>query len=104
MLKAGLETHILDRTMPKMTIRLEIDPATNKKNIIVSLSSDADALPQEHEQQHRELVEKLIQGGVLKASELGKIIVEREEEKREPAAPQKSPEEGERKAQAAGES
>jgi len=34
-----------------MTIRLVIDPATNKKNIIVSLSSDADALPHEHEQQ-----------------------------------------------------
>ena len=90
--------------MAKMTIRLEIDPATNKKNIIVSLSSDADALPQEHEQQHRELVEKLIQGGVLKASELGKIIVEREEEEREPAAPQRSPDVAERKAQSAGES
>jgi hypothetical protein len=86
-----------------MTIRLEIDPATNKKNIIVSLSSEADALPQEHEQQHKELVEKLIQGGVLKASELGKIVVEREEEEREPAAPEKSPATGQRRAQAAGE-
>ena len=90
--------------MAKMTIRLEIDPATNKKNIIVSLSSDADALPQEHEQQHRALVEKLIQGGVLKASELGKVVVERAEEEREPAAPVKTPEVAERKAQSAGES
>lgn len=90
--------------MATMTIRLEIDPATNKKNIIVSLSSDADALPHEHEEQHRVLVEKLIQGGVLKASELGKVIVEREEDKREPAAPEKSPGSMERKAQSAGES
>ena len=82
--------------MAKMTIRLEIDPVTNKKNIIVSLSSDADALPHEHEQQHRNLVEKLIQGGVLKASELGQMIVEREEDKREPAAPEKSPGNAER--------
>lgn len=89
--------------MAKMTIRLEIDPATNKKNIIVSLSSDADALPHEHEQQHRALVEKLIQGGVVKASELGKVIVEREDEEREPAAPEKTPGVVERKAQSAGE-
>jgi hypothetical protein len=89
--------------MAKMTIRLEIDPATNKKNIIVSLSSDADALPHEHEQQHRALVEKLIQGGVVKASELGKVIIEREEEEREPAAPEKTPGVAERKAQSTGE-
>ena len=90
--------------MATMTIRLEIDPATNRKNIIISLSSDADALPHEHEQQHRALVEKLIQGGVLKASELGKVIVEREEEEGEPVAPEKSPDIAERKAQSAGES
>lgn len=90
--------------MATMTIRLEIDPATNKKNIIVSLSSDADALPHEHEEQHRALVEKLIQGGVLKASEVGKVIVEREEDKREPQAPEKSPGVTQRKAQSAGES
>ncbi len=90
--------------MAEMTIRLQIDPVTNKKNIIVSLSSDADALPHEHEQQHRVLVEKLIQGGLLKASELGQIIIEREEETSEPAAPEKSPGETSRPAQAAGDS
>ena len=65
--------------MAEMTIRLQSDPQTGKKNIIVSLSSDADALPHEHEQQHRALVEKLIQKGLVKASELGEIVVEREE-------------------------
>ncbi len=90
--------------MAEMTIRLQIDPVTNKKNIIVSLSADADALPHEHEQQHRVLVEKLIQGGLLKASELGQIIVEREEEASEPAAPEKTPSETSRQAQAAGDS
>ena len=66
--------------MAEMTIRLQIDPATGKKDIIVSLRSDDDALPQEHEQQHRELIDKLIEGGVVKAGEVGKIVVEREEE------------------------
>ena len=37
--------------MAEMTIRLLSDPVTGKKDIIVSLRSDAEALPQEHAQQ-----------------------------------------------------
>ena len=66
--------------MAEMTIRLQTDPATGKKDIVVSLRSDEDMLPHEHEQQHRQLVEKLIEGGLLTAQEAGRIIVEREEE------------------------
>jgi hypothetical protein len=74
--------------MAELTIRLRCDPATGKKDIIIGLRSDADALPHEHEQHHRALVEKLIEGGILKASEVGQIIVEREQEEGEtsPAA------------------
>src|SRR5438270_7386 len=63
-----------------MTIRLRTDPATGKKDIVVSLRSDEDALPIEHEQQHRALVQRLIEGGLVKAEELGQVVVEREEE------------------------
>jgi hypothetical protein len=87
--------------MAEMTIRLRCDPATGKKDIIVTLRSDEDALPHEHEQQHRALVEKLITGGLLKATEMGQIIVEREQPTEEPAAPVSSPE-SERKSQNAG--
>ena len=66
--------------MAEMTIRLQTDPQTGRKNIIVSLRSDEDLLPHEHEQQHRALVEKLIEGGVLSADQAGKVIVERESE------------------------
>ncbi len=83
--------------MPEMTIRLRIDPETGKKDIIISLRSDEDALPHEHEQMHQALVEKLVHGGVINAAEVGKIIVEREEEDSEPAAPA-SPEEPQRRA------
>ncbi len=65
--------------MAEMTIRLRCDPATGKKDILVSLQSDADALPHEHEQLHRQLVDKLLQGGMIKAKEIGQIIVEREQ-------------------------
>lgn len=66
--------------MAEMTIQLKIDPATGKKDIIISLRGDDDSLPHEHEQRHKALVDKLIEGGVLRASEIGQVVVEREEE------------------------
>jgi hypothetical protein len=73
--------------MAEMTIRLRCDPETGKKDIIISLRSDADALPHEHEQQHRALVDKLLEKGIVKAAELGQVIVEREQKEQEPAKP-----------------
>lgn len=64
--------------MATLILRLEVDPETKKKNVVIKLESDSDALPMEHEEQHRRIVEQLIQGGALKAQELGKIIIERE--------------------------
>ena len=78
--------------MAEMTIRLRIDPQTGKKDIVISLHSDDDSLPHEHEQRHRALVEKLMGSGVLKAEELGQVVVEREEGVEEPAAPEINPE------------
>jgi hypothetical protein len=63
--------------MATMTLRLYIDQATGKKNVVIKLDSDADALPMEHEQHHRELVKKML-GGVVPDSELGTITIERE--------------------------
>ena len=67
--------------MAEMTIRLRCDPETGKRDIVVQLHSDADATPQEHEQLHRTLVDRLVNGGLLKAGEAGKLVVEREPEK-----------------------
>lgn len=64
--------------MATLTIRLEIDPVTKKKNVWVKYDSDSDALPQEHEEQHKRLVEALLAGGALKPGELGTLTVERE--------------------------
>jgi hypothetical protein len=88
--------------MAEMTIRLRCDPATGKKDIVITLRSDEDALPHEHEQQHRALVEKLIHGGLLKPSEVGQIVVEREQPEQEPAVPVGKQPQGERPAQAEG--
>ena len=73
--------------MAEMTIRFIPDPVSGKKNIIITLRSDEDALPHEHEQQHKALVEKLINQGHIKEGEIGQIVVTREEEEKESAAP-----------------
>jgi hypothetical protein len=65
--------------MAEMTLRLEVDARTGRKNLIISYQSDSDALPHEHEDEHRQLVDRLIEGGVVKARELGTIVVERAE-------------------------
>ena len=88
--------------MAEVTIRLRCDPATGKKDIIISMHSDEDALPHEHEQQHRALVEKLIHGGIVSASEVGQIVVEREQPEATPAAPTTNAPQSERKAVAEG--
>ena len=64
--------------MAQMTIILRRDPASGKQNITVKLDSDPDALPVEHEQQHKALVEKLLGLG-LHPEDLGEIVVEREQ-------------------------
>ena len=68
----------------------------------IALLSDEDALPHEHEQAHRAIVDKLLNGGILKASELGTITVEREEDEKVPEAPVSSGPQGERQAQSQG--
>jgi hypothetical protein len=87
--------------MPEMTIRLILDPDTGKKNIIISLRGDEDALPHEHEQMHRKIVDKVLNGNLVDAASLGKITVEREDEKA-PASPASSGPQDQREAAAQG--
>ena len=65
--------------MAEMLILLRRDPHTGRQNIIVKLDSDPDALPLEHEQLHRKLVESLVAGGA-KLEDLGELVIERESE------------------------
>ncbi len=80
--------------MAEMLIILRRDPNTGKQNIIVKLDSDPDALPIEHEQMHKELVQKLIGKGI-KPEDLGEVIVERESAT-EPSQPTSTPNEPQR--------
>ena len=82
--------------MAELTIRFWKDSETGKHDIIIDMKSDEDALPHEHEQMHRELVEK-----VIGKNNVGKVIIEREDEKA-PAAPKEEPPQQERQAQKQG--
>ena len=69
--------------MADLTLRLRVDPATGRREIVIDYHSDSDALPMEHEEQHRLLAEKVIEGG-LKS---GKVEVSREAESTASEAP-----------------
>lgn len=86
--------------MALMTIRLIRNPKTGKQTVVVKLDSDADALPIEHEQLHRELVEKLVGKG-LNVEDLGEIVIEREAEA-PPQEPAKADADPEKQAEKAG--
>ena len=80
--------------MAEMIIMLRRDPNTGKQNIIVKLDSDPDALPIEHEQMHRKLVEKLVGKG-LDPEDMGELIIEREPEA-QPNQPVSTPSEAQK--------
>jgi hypothetical protein len=61
--------------MASATLKLTVDPVTGKRTITISYSSDADALPHEHEDAHRQVVERLFEGGIAKPGD--NIVVER---------------------------
>jgi hypothetical protein len=64
--------------MPSARIRLDVDPTTKKRTIVISYESDTDALPHEHEEAHRQLLEKLFEKGVIAKGDT--VKVEREGE------------------------
>jgi hypothetical protein len=58
--------------MAHLVIRLVQNPVTGRREVDIGYESDADALPMEHEQEHRRLVEQVV-GSISD----GKLHVER---------------------------
>ena len=63
--------------MAEITIRLRYNAQTGKKDLLIDYHSDDDALPLEHEQEHREIVERLLGQGILNTDEVGEVVVSR---------------------------
>lgn len=50
--------------MAELTLRLRVDPVSGRREVVVDYTSDADALPLEHEEEHRRLAGKVVEGGL----------------------------------------
>lgn len=53
--------------MADLILRLRVDPATGKRELVIDYTSDADALPIEHEDAHRQLADQVVDGGLRSA-------------------------------------
>ena len=74
--------------MAEVHLRLVYNKNTSKHDIYIDYESDTDALPFEHEQEHKEIVQKIIENaGLDKMTEddFGEIVVRRlsQQEKKE---------------------
>jgi hypothetical protein len=67
--------------MAQITLRLHRDPETGAPRLVVSLRTDEDSLPHEHEQRHKALVEQLLGAALPVEDRGGPWIVEREKGK-----------------------
>jgi hypothetical protein len=61
--------------MAEVTIRFRHNAATGKRELIIGYESDSDALPHEHEKDHRALAEQLL--GVPLGDDVEGVRVER---------------------------
>ncbi len=61
--------------MAEVTIRFRFNRKTGQKDIVISYESEEDALPHEHERDHRALAEQLL--GRRLDDDVGDIVVER---------------------------
>jgi len=82
--------------MAEVTIRFRFNRKTGQKEMVISYESEEDALPHEHERDHRALAEQLL--GRKLDDDVGDIIVERVT-KKQPGAEEHQEQLGERKAQ-----
>lgn len=62
--------------MAELVLRLRVDPATGRREVVVDYHSDSDALPIEHEDEHRRLAARVVEGGL----QSGRVEVTREQE------------------------
>ena len=63
--------------MAELTIRLVSNPSTGKRDIYIDYESEDDALPFEHEQDHRDILEQLLGQGILDEEDVGNVKVAR---------------------------
>jgi hypothetical protein len=74
--------------MGEIRIHLRFNKETGKKDILIKYDGEEDALPYEHEQRHRQIVEELIGKGVLDAEDVGQVRVGHNNDQKAPPTAQ----------------
>ncbi len=76
--------------MAEVTIRLRHNPRTGEREVVIHYESESDALPHEHERDHRALAEALL--GQKLGDDVGSVRVERVAKQAPGAESEASPE------------
>lgn len=63
--------------MAEVTIKLIYNLNTGKQDILIDFVSDEDALPFEHERDHRSIIEALLGQGILNPDSVGEVVINR---------------------------
>ena len=66
--------------MARLILRLFYDPRRARRDIVIDLASDADTVPFEHEQQHKSLLDRIVNGGTFAAARDGRVVIDRAED------------------------
>ena len=80
--------------MGEIKIHFSFNRKTGRTDLTVDYASDRSMMPHEHEERHEEIVERLIEGGVIRREDIGNVEVKRipHEKKKEAERHEKPPE------------
>ena len=81
--------------MGEISIKFSYNRETGRTDLTIDYASDKSAMPHEHEERHEEIVDRLIEGGVIRREELGNVEVRRiphEKKERQHATSENPPE------------
>jgi hypothetical protein len=84
--------------MAEVTIRLRHNPRTGERELVIHYESDSDALPHEHEKDHRALAEQILGKpiGELGVGQVDRVVVERAPKAGEAAAEEAAAKQGQK--------
>jgi len=63
--------------MGEIKIHFSFNRKSGRTDLTIDYASDASTMPHEHEERHEEIVEQLIEGGVIRREDIGNIEVKR---------------------------
>lgn len=64
--------------MAELILKLKRNESTGKQDLYIDYESEGDVLPFEHEEEHRDLVRRVLEQLDISGAELGNVYVERQ--------------------------